>query len=78
MYTDITLFFSESPKTQKKVPQLCLLFWLGNMLVLLACPPGDIILAQHDCTLNDITFCLHQKYLTCLSINIAWGITFFL
>jgi hypothetical protein len=42
-------------------PQLCLLFWPSGMPVLLACPPGDVILAQLAGPLNDVIFCLHRE-----------------
>ncbi len=34
-------------------------------------PPGDIILAQLACPLNDIIFCLHWDEVTYLSTNIG-------
>jgi hypothetical protein len=39
--------------------------------VLLAYPPGDIILAQLASPLNDVIFCLHQDQETYLSTNIG-------
>jgi hypothetical protein len=38
------------------VTQICLLFWLGGMTALFACPPVDVILAQLACPLNDVIF----------------------
>jgi len=53
------------------VPQLCLLFCSCGMPVLLACPRGDVILAQAAFPLNDVIFCLHQEQITYLSTNSA-------
>jgi len=39
-----------------------------KMLVKLT--PGDVILTQLACPLNDVIFCLHWEYLTYLSTNI--------
>jgi hypothetical protein len=46
-------------------------FLSGGTLVLLAYPPGDIILAQLASPLNDVIFCLHQDQETYLSTNIG-------
>ncbi len=38
------------------VTQVCLLFWSGGKASALSLPPGDIILAQLACPLNDVIF----------------------
>jgi hypothetical protein len=42
--------------------------WQASVIIV---PPGDVILAQLACPLNDVIFCLHQEQLTYLSTNIG-------
>jgi hypothetical protein len=41
--------------------------WHASAVIL---PPGDVILAQLACLLNDIIFCIHKEYLTHLSTTL--------
>jgi hypothetical protein len=48
-----------------------LLFWSCWHVSAVSLPPGDVILAQLSCPLNDVIFCLQREQLTILSTNIG-------